>query len=232
MAYINGNKILNVMVNGTLSNVDEKVAEAYEAGREKERELEWKRFTGNGERIYYSYAFAYADYTGYEFYEPVVPTDNIGNMFHKYSGAGLPKNIDLSKGATSTASRTRVFYYCNATEIDCMGIVAGKYIETFSSCRKAKKITGFNVNASSTFDNTFYRCDVLEEIEINGEIGTDISFSSSPLLKVGCINDIISHLKDYAGTGTTHTLTLGTTNLAKLSDTEKAVATTKGWTLA
>ena len=38
---------------------------------------------------------------------------------------------------------------------------------------------------------------------------------------------IINALKS----GVTQTLTLGTDNLAKLTDTEKAIATEKGWTL-
>lgn len=42
---------------------------------------------------------------------------------------------------------------------------------------------------------------------------------------------IIPALKDYSGTSTTKSITLGATNLAKLSDAEKAIATQKGWTL-
>jgi hypothetical protein len=44
--------------------------------------------------------------------------------------------------------------------------------------------------------------------------------------------NVINILKDYSGSGTTYTLTLGSTNLAKLTDAEKAIATEKGWTLA
>jgi uncharacterized protein YndB with AHSA1/START domain len=44
--------------------------------------------------------------------------------------------------------------------------------------------------------------------------------------------NIIGCLSDYSGSGTTHTCTIGTANLAKLTDAEKAIATEKGWTLA
>jgi hypothetical protein len=45
---------------------------------------------------------------------------------------------------------------------------------------------------------------------------------------------IINTLNDYSTyTGTTvFKVTLGSTNLAKLTDAEKAIATEKGWTLA
>jgi hypothetical protein len=42
---------------------------------------------------------------------------------------------------------------------------------------------------------------------------------------------IIYALKDYSGTSTSKTVTLGTTNLNKLTEAEKAIATQKGWSL-
>ena len=45
---------------------------------------------------------------------------------------------------------------------------------------------------------------------------------------------IINGLYDYVAAGNTRTryIKLGATNLAKLSDEEKAIATSKGWTIA
>ena len=45
---------------------------------------------------------------------------------------------------------------------------------------------------------------------------------------------IINGLYDYVGAGSSGTryIKLGATNLAKLSDEEKAIATSKGWTIA
>ena len=42
---------------------------------------------------------------------------------------------------------------------------------------------------------------------------------------------MINNLYDYSG-GTAHTLTIGATNLAKLSAEEIAAATAKNWTIA
>ena len=45
---------------------------------------------------------------------------------------------------------------------------------------------------------------------------------------------IINGLYDYvsAGSSGTRYIKIGTTNLAKLTDEEKAIATSKGWTIA
>ena len=64
----------------------------------------------------------------------------------------------------------------------------------------------------------------------------NLSLSDCPLTVVS-INNVINKMYDFTGNGVIPsseqgTLTLGATNLAKLSDEEKAVATNKGWTLA
>lgn len=46
-----------------------------------------------------------------------------------------------------------------------------------------------------------------------------------------CVVDGVNYVCTYAANPNTYTLTLGATNLAKLEDWEKAIATEKGWTL-
>ena len=55
-----------------------------------------------------------------------------------------------------------------------------------------------------------------------------------PNLTVQSLMNVINNLYDFVGNGesTTRTLTLGTTNLNKLTAEQKAVATNKGWVLA
>ena len=57
------------------------------------------------------------------------------------------------------------------------------------------------------------------------------------LTRIRCVNlthDSLMNVINEAGdvTSNPQTLTLGTTNLNKLTDEEKAIATNKGWTLA
>lgn len=75
----------------------------------------------------------------------------------------------------------------------------------FSGCRSLEQINMININA-------------------NLDISASTKFTREALL------EIIGNLK--AQTSGTKRLTMGSTNLAKLTDEDKAIATNKGWTLA
>ena len=62
-------------------------------------------------------------------------------------------------------------------------------------------------------------------------IGNDLDLSSCTKLTWVSLVSVICALVDYSGDGGVHTLTLGEANLNKLSDSEKAMVTQKGWVL-
>lgn len=72
-------------------------------------------------------------------------------------------------------------------------------------------------------------CTMLQEFYPPQHLSKSIKLSSSTMLSHDSLIRVINNL-DTVTTATT--LTLGTINLAKLTDDEKAVATGKGWTLA
>ena len=61
----------------------------------------------------------------------------------------------------------------------------------------------------------------------------NLDIQKAPNLTVQSLMNVINNLYDFRANGesTTKTLTLGTTNLNKLTDEQKAVATNKGWNL-
>ena len=81
-------------------------------------------------------------------------------------------------------------------------------------------------NVTSTFYYV-HNCPALTTVGALQNLKVSIDFSSSPLLTVESLMNIINGLATASAT-----LTLGSANLAKLSDEQKAVATNKGWTLA
>lgn len=102
----------------------------------------------------------------------------------------------------------------------------------FDGCTALKTIPKLNITkatSSSAFSNMFRNCSSLENITFEGTINSNISFAQSTKLTHDSLMSIINAL---GATTSTKTLTLGSTNLAKLTSTEKAVATGKGWTLA
>ncbi len=144
--------------------------------------------------------------------------------------------------------------------IDCSS-VTGTLTYIFNNASSLKFIDKWIVHEGiTTYNNCFANSALLESIVIEGVIaGTGFNISGHtkltresllgiPLTKEEAADlpstnvvelngnyyygGIIPALKDYSGTSTTKTITLGATNLAKLSDTEKAIATDKGWTLA
>lgn len=101
----------------------------------------------------------------------------------------------------------------------------------FSDCSALESVTfpaGFG-SLCNTFGNCFRGCTSLTTI--NGGIEAKVPLDLSPCTKLthDSIMVVINSLQTVT---TTQKLTLGATNLAKLTDEEKKVATDKGWTLA
>ena len=88
--------------------------------------------------------------------------------------------------------------------------------------------TGFAQNATSTSE-CFASCGSLTDVIGNPNFKVSFSLSGSKKLTHDSLMVFINGLQTVT---TSQTLTLGSTNLAKLTDAEKKVATDKGWTLA
>ena len=86
---------------------------------------------------------------------------------------------------------------------------------------------GFGQNAIN-LSGCFTGCTALKTITGNPNFKVSFSLSDSTELTHDSLMVVINGLQTVTG----QTLTLGTTNLAKLTDEEKKVATDKGWTLA
>ena len=99
----------------------------------------------------------------------------------------------------------------------------------FSACSKLNTVPEYNLLKVNGMDYMFSRCSSLEAIHmININANLDIHWSTKFTREA--LLEIIGNLK--AQTSGTKTLTMGSTNLAKLNEEDKAIATNKGWTLA
>ena len=118
----------------------------------------------------------------------------------------------------------------------------GKYSSNFANidgfnryCTQLKTInlSGWNVGHLTKVYDVFHGCGSLENIIMDGTtwIASSFKLDDCSNLKVESLNFVIAALPTLAE-GTTQTLTLGSTNMAKLTEDEVAVATGKGWTVA
>ena len=199
-----------------LTTIAENVPKVFENGKRDGRreayDAFWDAYQYRGGRRSYQYAFAGAGWTD-ETYNP------------KY-------DIVCSGGITS------MFYYAKITDtkvtIDLSGITTSNH--AFSTLTDLVTIRKLIVSETTPYlSTTFQSLNALENMIIEGTIGQNgFNVSWSTKLSHDSLMSIINALQDKTTdtSGTSWVCTLGTENLAKLTDEEKLVATRKGWSLA
>lgn len=134
--------------------------------------------------------------------------------------------LDLS----SCTSISNMFSLCTALQNIPQMNTSQVTIATslFYKCCSLQNIPQLDLSKVTSASSLFYECYNLAKIDI---LNMSISFSLSNA-RLFTQNELVNILNNLATVETTQTLTLGSTNLAKLTDDEKAIATDKGWTLA
>ena len=98
----------------------------------------------------------------------------------------------------------------------------------FRDCNKITSIPQLDVSNVTDMSYMFDNCTKLEEIHMTG-MKTSFDISVSTLFTREALVEILNNL---ATVTSTKSLRMGATNLAKLTDEDKQIATNKGWTLA
>lgn len=169
-----------------------------------------------------------------------------------YSCVNLKEcNLINTNNITSTES---TFYNCkwNLTETpvfdtnnvqqmtsmfdNCISLTTAKLFDTskvfsfnrvFYNCKKLKNIPAYNLSNAITLYDAFFNCSSLETFDA---YGMKVSFNLSSSTK-WTAEEIVKIFGNLATVTTTQTLTLGETNLAKLTEDQKKIAQDKGWEL-
>ena len=169
---------------------------------------------------------------------PMMNFSNVKTMDHIFNycyNLGSVPQFDTS----NVTSFYSCFNYCSslvtipelntskATNVDSM----------FGSCNSLRSIPLLDFGNVTTISNMFGWGDIKTLTDLGGFKNLKINFTSGlnhlPNLTVQSLMNVINNLYDFRANGetTTRTLQLGTTNLNKLTDEQKAVATNKGWSL-
>ena len=213
-------------------------------GIQSEHDRFWDAFQQKGARTGYIQAFCSG--WGEEIFRPKydLVVTNAYCMFSNFSyqiGVSL-KQLLIDAGVSLTFPNcyniNQAFETSGITEIgelDFSTVTRKTCKSIFQYCSLLKTIDKLIPPVGqTTFDGWFRNCAALENLAIEGTIGANgFNVSWSPLTHDSLMS-IINCLEDKSEdtSGTIWAITLGATNLAKLTDSEKVIATQKGWTLA
>ncbi len=166
----------------------------------------------------------------------IVRPGDMTNLASCFSSCGSVTTLTLPPGFGQAARTLNdcfgdCFGFTSLTLPPGFGQAATNVASCFRNCRYLVSLhlpPGFGM-ASTWNYNCFGYCNALTTITGNPNFKASVSLSTSTQLNHDSLMVVINGLQTVT---TTQTLTLGTTNLAKLTDEEKKVATDKGWTLA
>jgi hypothetical protein len=199
-----------------LTTIAENEQKVFDAGKKAEYDRFWDAFQENGERYLYNYGFAYEGWNA-DTYAPKYPITirgkGNGNYVYLYNFFVVDTMVEISVLQNSDRGQP------------------GETIGLFQNAINLKTIRKLTFDETTIINNVFWNCPALENLTMGGTIGQNgFDVSQSPKLTHDSLMSIINCLEAKAEG--TWTVTLGATNLAKLTDAEKAIATQKGWTLA
>lgn len=207
----------------------------YEAGQKAEYNAFWDDFQNLGNRTDYQYAFCRWTEDIFKPKYDINTTTNTTAAFRYATIPGSLKKILDDCGVKfvwgSSGNTNSMFYGSKFTELPHIeGLNSLGFC--FCSCSNLETIESLGVSklaaSSSVFTDTFSGCKALKNLTIIGTLKFGINVSACPLTHASLIS-IIDALE--AKTSGTFKVTLGATNIAKLSPEEQDSVSAKGWDL-
>lgn len=216
----------------TLDEMANGITTVYEAGKQAEKNSFWDNYQNNGKRVNYNYGYAGIGWSDKNFVPDYSMSPTAAD--YMFARSTIKESLFTYKDKINFSqlkSFSNTFYYSSITKLGVIDMSIGTEAKnTFAKCTSLTSIEKWIVNTNLKFSGAFTDATSLTTIEeIEGVIGQNgLDLSACPL-DVATLNRVIAALKNGVSS---YTLTLGTSNLNKLTDAEKAVATQKGWSLA
>lgn len=155
-------------------------------------------------------------------------TGNLGGQV--FTGCTSLKTLKI----TGTAAKTLDTYFCQncsaLTTVELPESITTVNTYAFQNCTSLEAIT-LPASITSFAVNVFTGCTKLTDIKLGTGWSCAANFSTATALTADSMEAMFESLADLTGS-TKKTLTLGSSNLAKLTSEQKAIATGKNWTLA
>ena len=156
-------------------------------------------------------------------------TQSCYNLFYNYQGTSVDNIIQYSDTENVTTMEY-MFDGCGALTtiplLDTSKVTNMSYM--FNYCTSLTTVPALDVSNVTDMDSMFNGCTSLKSILMTN-IGANLDISASKWFAREDLLVILNNLKTVTST---KVLKMGATNLAKLTDEDKLIATNKGWTLA
>lgn len=173
-------------------------------------------------RLFYNYQGTSVD--DFISYDDTSEVENMSNMFYNAINLIIAPELNTSNVTDMSymfvnSPLTELPLYDTSNVVNMLGICQG--------CRNLISIPAWNVSTVTNFGSAFYSCYLLKSILMYG-MKASFAISSSTKFEQ---EDLVIILNNLATVTTSQTLTMGSANLAKLTDEDKEIAIAKGWTL-
>ena len=251
---VNGNLIVN-----SATNIKDKSLTSADAGKvltvNEDGSLSWQqKGAGGGMKAFFDAGgkCSKSIATSFDGVIPFEATSNVTDMSYMFSECKSLTSVPLLDTSKVT-KMINMFYYCpsltsvplfdtsNVTEMSsmfyyCSSLTSVPLFDTskvtsmfsmFSDCSSLTSVPSFDTSNVTEMSSMFSGCSKLEAIHMIN-IGANLNISSSTKFTREALLEIIGNLKTVTST---KRLTMGSTNLAKLTDADKEIAINKGWTL-
>ena len=163
---------------------------------------------------------------------PLVDTSKANNMQSMFSGCANLMQVPLLD-TSNVVHFDDMFYNCynlvGIPQFDTTNLYSANLM--FGGCDKLVSVPLMDFTKAEQIRNILLGCSELVELGGFTNLAVSLDLSSSRKLTAESILNVINQAKDLSNEGGA-TLTLGTTNAAKLTEEQIAIATSKGWTLA
>lgn len=163
---------------------------------------------------------------------PKVDTSNADNMTAMFSNCTNLLQVPLLNTA-NVVHFDEMFYNCSSLttvpQFDTANLYSAQLM--FAGCSKLVKIPLLDFAKAEQLRSMLLACSELVELGGFTNLAVNLDLSSSRKLSVDSLMNVINQAKDLSETGSA-TLTLGSTNISKLTEEQIAIASSKGWTLA
>jgi hypothetical protein len=163
---------------------------------------------------------------------PKVDTSKANNMQSMFSNCTNLMQVPLLNTA-NVMHFDDMFYNCTSLTTIPQFNTANLYSANlmFGGCSKLVKIPLLDFTKAEQLRSMLLACSELVELGGFTNLAVNLDLSSSRKLTADSIMNVINQAADLSEIGSA-TLTLGTTNIAKLTEEQIAIASAKGWTLA